>query len=105
MKESNYLLKKGFSLSVIQGLLMEGFTLPEIAKELNMRPERLAHEYKPVKKRFKYFDDIRTPDKTFEQMSACSFVFDGVYTWETLTQSEIDAYNNYNKKNKAYYEY
>ena len=37
-------------MSVIQDLLMEGYTLPQIAKELNMRPERLAREYRPVKK-------------------------------------------------------
>ena len=55
IEESNYLLKKGFSMSVIQGLLMEGYTLPEIAKELDMRPERLAFEFKPVKKHFKYY--------------------------------------------------
>ena len=41
-------------MSVIQGLLMEGYTLPEIAKELDMRPERLAFEFKPVKKNYKY---------------------------------------------------
>ena len=45
-------------MSVIQGLLMEGYTLPQIAKELNMRPERLAREYRPVKKKFKYYSDI-----------------------------------------------
>lgn len=104
MKESIYLLKKGFSLSVIQGLLMEGFTLPEIARELNMRPERLAHEYKPVKKNYKYFDNNQTPKKEGEFMSADSFSFDGVYTWERLNQNEIKAYYNYNEKHKAYYE-
>ena len=92
-------------MSVIQGLLMEGYTLPEIAKELNMRPERLAHVYTPVKKNFKYFDYVQTPDKVCVQMSACTFIFDGVYTWDRLSESEIKAYNNYNQKNKAYYEY
>ena len=102
MRESNYLLKKGLTMSVIQGLLMEGFTLPEIAKELNMTPNRLAFEYTPVKKNYKYFDDI-TPKKVDEGLGACSFTFDGVYTWDRLSQSEIEAYNNYNKKNHAYY--
>tara|TARA_B100000424_G_scaffold52771_1_gene37783 strand:- start:3899 stop:4213 length:315 start_codon:yes stop_codon:yes gene_type:complete len=102
MEESNYLLKRGLTMSVIQGLLMEGFTLPEIAKELNIRPERLAREYKPIKKKYKYFDNI-TPKKVDEGLGACSFTFDGVYTWDRLSQSEIEAYNDYNKKNHAYY--
>ena len=38
-------------------------------------------------------------------MSASTFTFDGVYTWDRLSESEIEAYNNYNQKNKAYYEY
>jgi len=91
-------------MSVIQGLLMEGYTLPEIAKELDMRPERLAFEYRPVKKHYKYFDYVQAPDKVDEGVSACSFTFDGVYTWDRLSKSEIEAYNNYNQKHKAYYE-
>ena len=104
IEESNYLLKKGFGMSVIQGLLMEGYTLPEIAKELDMRPERLAHIYTPLKKNFKYFDYVQTPDKVSVPMSACTFTFDGVYTWDRLSKSEIEAYNNYNEKHKAYYD-
>ena len=92
-------------MSVIQGLLMEGYTLPEIAKELNMRPERLAFEYRPVKKHYKYFDYIKAPDKVDDRGRASSFTFDGVYTWDRLSKLEIKAYNNYNQKNKAYYEY
>jgi len=91
-------------MSVIQGLLMEGYTLPEIAKELDMRPERLAFEFKPVKKNFKYFDYVQAPDKVGVPMSASTFTFDGVYTWDRLSKSEIEAYNNYNQKHKAYYE-
>ena len=91
-------------MSVIQGLLMEGYTLPEIAKELDMRPERLAFEYRPVKKHYKYFDHIKAPDKVDDRVSAISFTFDGVYTWDRLSKSEIEAYNNYNQKHKAYYE-
>ncbi len=91
-------------MSVIQGLLMEGYTLPQIAKELNMRPERLAFEYRPVKKNYKYFDYVQAPNKVDVQTGFCSFTFDGVYTWDKLTQSEIEAYNNYNEKHKAYYE-
>ena len=90
-------------MTVIQGLLMEGYTIPVIAKELGMRPERLAFEFKPVKKNFKYIDYIQTPDKVDVQTGYCSFTFDGVYTWDRLSQSEIEAYNNYNKKNHAYY--
>ena len=91
-------------MSVIQGLLMEGYTLPEIAKELDMRPERLAFEYRPVKKNYKYFDYIQAPDKVDDRGRASSFTFDGIYTWDRLSKSEIEAYNNYNKKHKAYYE-
>ena len=81
-------------MSVIQGLLMEGYTLPQIAKELDMRPERLAFEYRPVKKQFKYFDYVQAPDKVN--------VYEG-YTWDKLSKSEIEAYYNYQQKNHAYY--
>jgi len=91
-------------MSVIQGLLMEGYTLPEIAKELDMRPERLAFEYRPVKKNFKYFDYVQAPDKVDVHLGYCSFTFDGVYTWDRLSESEIEAYNNYDEKHKAYYD-
>ncbi len=91
-------------MSVIQGLLMEGYTLPEIAKELNMSPERLAFEFRPVKKNFKYFDYVQAPDRVDVYKGYCSFTFDGVYTWDRLSRSEIEAYNNYNEKHKAYYE-
>ena len=90
-------------MSVIQGLLMEGYTLPQIAKELNMRPERLAFEYRPVKKHFKYFDYVQAPDKVDVFKGYCSFTFDGVYTWDKLSKSEIEAYYNYEQKNHAYY--
>ena len=91
-------------MSVIQGLLMEGYTLPEIAKELDIRPERLAFEYRPVKKNFKYFDYVQAPDKVDVHLGHCSFTFDGVYTWDRLSESEIEAYNNYDEKHKAYYD-
>ena len=90
-------------MSVIQGLLMEGYTLPQIAKELDMRPERLAFEYRPVKKHFKYFDYVQAPDKVNVYEGYCSFTFDGVYTWDKLSKSEIEAYYNYQQKNHAYY--
>lgn len=90
-------------MSVIQGLLMEGYTLPQIAKELDMRPERLAFEYRPVKKQFKYFDYVQAPDKVNVYEGYCSFTFDGVYTWDKLSKSEIEAYYNYQQKNHAYY--
>ena len=104
IKESNYLLKKGFSISVIQDLLMEGYTLPEIAKKVNIDYQCLVSKYKPIKKNFKYFENIQTPDEVDDGVSACSFTFDGVYTWDRLSESEIKAYNNYNQKHKAYYE-
>lgn len=91
-------------MSVIQGLLMEGYTLPEIAKELDMNPERLARIYIPIKKNFKYIDYIQAPDKVDDRVSTRSFTFDGVYTWDRLSKSEIEAYNKYNQKHKAYYE-
>ena len=90
-------------MSVIQGLLMEGYTLPQIAKELDMRPERLAFEYRPVKKQFKYFNYVQAPDKVNVYEGYCSFTFDGVYTWDKLSKSEIEAYYNYQQKNHAYY--
>ena len=90
-------------MSVIQGLLMEGYTLPQIAKELDMRPERLAFEYRPVKKQFKYFDYVQARDKVNVYEGYCSFTFDGVYTWDKLSKSEIEAYYNYQQKNHAYY--
>ena len=90
-------------MSAIQGLIMEGFTIPEIAKELNASPERMANEYKPIKKDFKYLDFKQTPDKEDERLSADSFSFDGVYTWDNLCQNEIDAYYEYEQKNHAFY--
>ena len=91
----------------IQNMLINGRTLPEIAKIVDIDYQYLVYLYKPVKKHFKYFgNNIETPKEASEMknLGAVSFAFDGVYKWENLCENEIEAYNNYNKKNKAYYE-
>jgi len=93
------------SMSVIQELLIKGSTLPQIAKNHNIRPERLSRLYKPVKKNFKYINlKAKVKANESENMSTNIAPFDRIYTWDRLSKSEIEAYNNYNQKHKAYYE-
>ena len=90
-------------MSVIQGLLMDGFTIPELAREFDASPERMAREYKPIKKNFKYIDYEQTPKNAVDTPGNVSIAFDGVYKWDNLCQNEIDAYYEYEQKNHAYY--
>lgn len=87
----------------IQQLLIEGKSMPEIAKELNLPYERLVYNYKPIKKNFKYFDTVNKEVKV-EAVNAASFTFNKEYTIESLTEEDLKAHRNYELKHKAYYE-
>tara|TARA_R100000654_G_scaffold39092_1_gene64849 strand:- start:2403 stop:2720 length:318 start_codon:yes stop_codon:yes gene_type:complete len=105
MKESDYLLKRGLSMLAVQELLIDGFTLPQIAKKYNIHPETLCRVYKPVKKNFKYIDTrAKVKPNESDNISINIAPFDRIYTWDRLSKSEIQAYYNYESKNKAYYE-
>jgi hypothetical protein len=90
-------------LPAIQELLMKGYNLKEVSRKLDITYNKLTANYKPLKKNFKYID-YQQKEKKVEVIDASAFSFNKVYTWESLSPYEIEAYNNYNKKHKAYYE-
>ena len=85
MKQSKILTALGLSSLDIQNMLMNGLTMPEIAKKYNITYIQLKEEVKDIKN--------------------VSFAFDKLYTEESLNEDELLAYYKYEQKNKAYYEH
>tara|TARA_B100000902_G_scaffold369157_1_gene393111 strand:+ start:109 stop:420 length:312 start_codon:yes stop_codon:yes gene_type:complete len=90
-------------LPAIQELLIEGYTLPQIAKKLDLTYNKVIHYYKPIKKNFKYID-YQQKQRKVEVVNASAFSFNKVYTWESLSDEDIKGYKYYESKHKAYYE-
>ena len=103
MKQSKILTALGLSSLDIQNMLMNGYTLPEIAKKYKIEYISLVQAYKVQKKNYKYVDFIQ-PKKEVKGIKPVSFTFDKLYTEESLNQEELLAYYKYEQKNKAYYE-
>ena len=99
-------MKKGLkSLSnLIEELIIEGYTIPELAEQWGFHPTTIACAYSPSKKGFKYIDFEQEKKEVVELPKGDSITFNKIYTWESLDYNEITAYNNYIEKNKAYYE-
>jgi len=103
MKQSKILTALGLSSLDIQNMLMNGYTLPEIAKKYKISYLSLIQAYKIQKKDFKYVDFIQPKEKV-KDIKNVSFTFDKLYTEESLNEEELLAYYKYEAKNKAYYE-
>ena len=104
MKQSKVLTALGLTSQDIQNMLMNGYTMPEIAKKYKIEYISLVQAYKVQKKNYKYVDFIQ-PKKEVKDIKNVSFTFDKLYTEELLNEEELLAYYKYEQKNKAYYEY
>jgi len=104
VKESSVLKALGLSSLDIQTMLMNGLTMPEIAKKYKIKYIALIQAFKIQKKEFKYID-FKQPNKEVEDIKDVSFTSERLYNENTLNKSELIAYYKYKQKNKAYYEY
>jgi|TARA_B100000073_G_scaffold143808_1_gene118351 hypothetical protein len=103
MKQSKVLTALGLTSQDIQNMLMNGLTMPEIAKKYKIEYISLVQAYKIQKKNYKYVDFIQ-PKEEVKDIKNVSFTFDKLYTEESLNEEELLAYYKYEQKNKAYYE-
>ena len=103
MKQSKVLEALGLTSQDIQNMLMNGYTMPEIAKKYKIEYISLVQAYKVQKKNYKYVDFIQ-PKKEVKDIKNVSFTFDKLYTEESLNEDELLAYYKYEQKHKAYYE-
>ena len=103
MKQSKVLKALGLTSQDIQNMLMNGYTMPEIAKKYKIEYISLVQAYKIQKKNYKYVDFIQ-PKKEVKDIKNVSFTFDKLYKEESLNENELLAYYKYEQKNKAYYE-
>jgi len=103
MKRSKVLEALGLTSQDIQNMLMNGYTMPEIAKKYKIEYISLVQAYKVQKKNYKYVDFIQ-PKEEVKDIKNVSFTFDKLYTEESLNEEELLAYYKYEQKNKAYYE-
>ena len=104
MKQSKVLEALGLTSQDIQNMLMNGYTMPEIAKKYKIGYISLVQAYKIQKKNYKYIDFIQPKEKV-KDIKNVSFTFDKLYTEELLNEEELLAYYKYEQKHKAYYEY
>ena len=102
MKQSKVLEALGLTSQDIQNMLINGYTMPEIAKKYKIEYISLVQAYKVQKKNYKYVDFIQ-PKKEVEDIKKVSFTFDKLYNEEALNQNELLAYYKYEQKHKAYY--
>jgi histone acetyltransferase (RNA polymerase elongator complex component) len=103
MKQSKVLKALGLTSQDIQNMLMNGYTMPEIAKKYKIEYISLVQAYKVQKKNYKYVDFIQ-PKEEVKDIKNVSFTFDKLYTEESLNENELLAYYKYEQKNKAYYD-
>ena len=103
MKQSKVLEALGLTSQDIQNMLMNGYTMPEIAKKYKIGYISLVQAYKIQKKNYKYIDFIQPKEKV-KDIKNVSFTFDKLYTEESLNEEELLAYYKYEQKHKAYYE-
>ena len=102
MKQSKILTALGLNSLDIQNMLINGYTMPEIAKKYKISYLSLIQAYKIQKKDFKYIDFVQSK-KEVEDIKKVSFTFDKLYNEESLNQNELLAYYKYEQKHKAYY--
>ncbi len=102
MKQSKVLTALGLTSQDIQNMLMNGYTMPEIAKKYKIEYISLVQAYKVQKKNYKYVDFIQ-PKEEVKDIKNVSFTFDKLYTEESLNENELLSYYKYEQKHKAYY--
>jgi len=103
MKQSKILTALGLSSLDIQNMLMNGLTMPEIAKKYKITYISLVQAFKIQKKDFKYIDYIQ-PKEEVEDIKIVSSSFDRLYSEESLNENELLAFYKYEQKNKAYFD-
>jgi len=103
VKESRVLKALGLSSLDIQNMLMNGMTMPEIAKKYKITYISLVQAFEIQKKDFKYID-YKQPKKEVEDIKLVSSTSERLYTEESLNENELLAFYKYEQKNKAYYE-
>ena len=103
MKQSKVLKALGLSSLDIQNMLMNGMTMPEIAKKYKITYISLVQAFNIQKKDFKYID-YKQPKKELEDIKSVSSGSDRLYTEESLNENELLAYYKYEQKNLAYYD-
>ena len=89
--------------NLIQELIIEGYTIPEIAEQWGFESTTIAGAFEPSKKGFKYIDFEQPKKEVVELPKGDSITFDRLYTWESLSQLEKLFYEQYKEKHQAYY--
>lgn len=79
-------------------LLMSGYTLPEVAKKLKLNYQQVVYNYKPIPNKNKYIEEKE------EEVKEKTIYFNETYCLESLSPNDLEAYDYYENKNKAYYE-
>jgi len=80
-------------------LLMSGYTLPEVAKKLKLNYQQVVYNYKPIPNKNKYIEEEEE-----EEVKEEKIYFNETYCLESLSPNDLEAYDYYENKNKAYYE-
>ena len=89
--------------NLIEELIIEGYTIPEIAEQWGFNSTTIAGAFTPSKKGFKYIDFEQPKEEVVELPNGDSITFDRLYTWESLSEIEKLFYEQYEEKHKAYY--
>ena len=100
-----------FNNELVNQLVMSGYTLPEVAKKINLPYEKLVFKYKPIKKKNKYiqylnlWEDVASRNKNnFDKVLKKKILGNEMYSFSELSPNDLEAYYKYEEKHKAYYE-
>ena len=86
-----------FDNTLANELIMSGYTLPEVAKKLNLNYQQVVYHYKPISNKEKYIEEEEVVEEK-------KIYFNKTYCLESLSPNDLEAYDYYENKNKAYYE-
>jgi len=86
-----------FDNTLANELIMSGYTLPEVAKKLNLNYQQVVYHYKPISNKEKYIEEEEVVEEK-------KIYFNETYCLESLSPNDLEAYDYYENKNKAYYE-
>ena len=84
--------------NLIEELIIEGYTIPEIAEQWGFQSTTVAGAFTPSKKGFKYIDFKQPKKEVVELPNGDSITFDRLYTWESLSDLEKLFYEQYKEK-------
>lgn len=88
---------------LIQELIIEGYTITEIAEQWGFDGTTISAHFIPIKKSFKYIDFEQSKKEDVELPDGSSITFDKIYSWESLSEVEKLFYEQYKEKHIAYY--